>query len=210
MADFAPYQDVPPERTRALSPPLRSPTASPRPSTQREQAPTRNIGTTSIQSPTSSPKPGDYFPPGAGWNNYANGGEGDVDQGGGGVTTRRGFGGGREDVDLFETRLGIRMDWEACLAYLLLPPAGGVLLLVLEHKSDYVRFHAWQSSLLFTVLFIVHVIFSWSSILSWMIFVIDIGLIGLLTYRAYVDAANLDRYEVPFFGPLASSILDDE
>jgi len=82
---------------------------------------------------------------------------------------------------------------------LLLPPAGGVLLLVLEHKSDYVRFHAWQSSLLFTVLFIVHVIFSWSSILSWMIFVIDIGLIGLLTYRAYVDAANLDRYEVPFF-----------
>jgi len=25
------------------------------------------------------------------------------------------------------------------LAYLLLPPAGGVMLLVLEHKSDYVR-----------------------------------------------------------------------
>jgi hypothetical protein len=52
----------------------------------------------------------------------------------------RGFGGGREDVDLFETGLGIRMDWEACLAYLVLPPAGGVLLLVLEHKSDYVRY----------------------------------------------------------------------
>jgi hypothetical protein len=42
-------------------------------------------------------------------------------------------------VDLFETRLGIRMDWEACLAYLALPPVGGVLLLILEHKSDYVR-----------------------------------------------------------------------
>lgn len=41
---------------------------------------------------------------------------------------------------MFETRLGLRMDYEACLAYLLLPPAGGVLLLVLEHKSDYVRY----------------------------------------------------------------------
>jgi len=54
------------------------------------------------------------------------------------------------------------------MAYVLLPPAGGVLLLITEHKSDYVRFiafpvrvleeakltcvcrfHAWQSSLLF-------------------------------------------------------------
>ena len=40
---------------------------------------------------------------------------------------------------MFETRLGLRMDYEACLAYLLLPPAGGVLLLILEHRSDYVR-----------------------------------------------------------------------
>ncbi|KAL9062443.1 MAG: hypothetical protein Q9157_008921, partial [Trypethelium eluteriae] len=67
------------------------------------------------------------------------------------------------DVDVFETSLPLRMDYEACVPYLLLPPAGGVLILLLEHKSDYVRFHAWQSSLL-----------------------------------------------VPFFGPLASSILDDE
>lgn len=42
-------------------------------------------------------------------------------------------------MDVFETRLGIRMDWEACAAYLLLPPAGAVLLLVLEQRSDYVR-----------------------------------------------------------------------
>lgn len=67
------------------------------------------------------------------------------------------------------------------------------------------RFHAWQSSLLFTVIFVshaplnhevhstdhavqlVHLIFSWSSILSWIIFVIDIGLIGLLSFHAYQD-----------------------
>jgi uncharacterized membrane protein len=32
------------------------------------------------------------------------------------------------------------MDIEAALAYLLLPPAGGVFLLLAEHKSDYVRY----------------------------------------------------------------------
>ena len=49
------------------------------------------------------------------------------------------FEGGRSNINLFETSLPIRLDYEAVLAYLLLPPAGGVLLLVLEHKSDYVR-----------------------------------------------------------------------
>lgn len=46
----------------------------------------------------------------------------------------------RLDVNLFETSLPLRLDYEAMLAYLLLPPAGGVILLVMEHKSDYVRF----------------------------------------------------------------------
>lgn len=40
----------------------------------------------------------------------------------------------------FETSLPLRMDYEAMLAYLLLPPAGGVFLLLTEHKSDYVRY----------------------------------------------------------------------
>ena len=79
-----------------------------------------------------------------------------------------------------------------------------------EHANVFNRFHAWQSALLFAFLFVVHLIFSWSSILSWLIFVGDLCLIALLTFRAYTDATTLDRYEVPFFGPLASSILDDE
>ena len=57
--------------------------------------------------------------------------------GGGGITGD--VEAGRLGVNLFETSLPLRLDYEAMLAYLLLPPAGGVLLLVLEHKSDYVR-----------------------------------------------------------------------
>jgi hypothetical protein len=142
-SNFAPYQDTP-ELQRALSPPaISSPhIASPRTSLDR----TRNIGTASVSSPPNQ--------------NY---GQRDYFQGQQAAEQQQervawnapgGFGRPREDVDMFETRLGLRMDYEACLAYLLLPPAGGVLLLVLEHRSDYVRFHAWQSSLLFAFIFV--------------------------------------------------------
>jgi len=96
------------------------------------------------------------------------------------------------------------------MAYALLPPAGGVLLLITEHKSDYVRFHAWQSSLLFAFIVVLHVIFSFSALVSYLLLVVDLVLISFLSLRAYRDADTLDRCEVPFFGPLASSILDDE
>jgi len=42
------------------------------------------------------------------------------------------------------------------------------------------------------------------------IFLGDLGLIAWLAFRAYQDADTLDRYEVPFFGRIASRILDDE
>lgn len=47
---------------------------------------------------------------------------------------------GREALNDFETSLPLRLDYEACLAYLLLPPVGGVILLIMEWKSDYVRY----------------------------------------------------------------------
>jgi hypothetical protein len=43
-------------------------------------------------------------------------------------------------VSEFDTSLGIRLDYEACLAYLAFPPLGAILLLILERKSDYVRY----------------------------------------------------------------------
>lgn len=49
------------------------------------------------------------------------------------------------------------------------------------------RFHAWQSALLFSAIFVVHLLFSWSSFMSWLLFLGDLGLIGYLTMRAYKD-----------------------
>ena len=58
----------------------------------------------------------------------------DIESGSGGGSR------GRDALNDFETSLPLRLDYEACLAYLLLPPLGGVLLLIGEWKSDYVRY----------------------------------------------------------------------
>ncbi|KAH6678047.1 hypothetical protein B0J14DRAFT_534097 [Halenospora varia] len=202
--DFAPYQDQSPETQRTLSPPPRPSLDGP--AGRRSFSPPNGRRSSSfspapaLQSPVNPPPTQNPWAASASaFGNSVFGNHGDVEAG------------NREDrLNEFETSLPIRLDYEACLAYLLLPPAGGVLLLIAERKSDYVRFHAWQSALLFTAMFVLHLIFSWSTFLSWVIFLVDLGLIGFLTMRAYRDADTLDRCEVPFFGALASRILDDE
>ncbi|KAI8071048.1 hypothetical protein BC940DRAFT_295118 [Gongronella butleri] len=120
---------------------------------------------------------------------------------GGGATLR---------VNKYETTLPIRVDVEAALTYVV-PPLSGLVFLVLETHNDYVRFHAWQSSLYFlalmSVLFLMLFI---STFLSWVLFFVGIGSIGYLAYRAYLDGASLERYEMPYFGPMASEWVDTE
>ena len=129
MADFAPYQDIPPDHSRAISPPPRNIT-SPKPSSPHAdgaRSPPLRVQSPSFQRDTDNVggESNSYFAPGAGWRHDE---ETDAEHG------RRG------EMDVFETRLGLRMDVEACLSYLALPPVGSVLLLILEHKSDYVRY----------------------------------------------------------------------
>ena len=118
--DFAPYQDTTPESTRALSPPP-----------NRTLSPTRNARSPPPNRPHTDPFGASSLPAPSHFSDEPR--------------SNTGFGGGdlesgRLDVNLFETSLPLRLDYEAMLAYLLLPPAGGVFLLVVEHKSDYVRY----------------------------------------------------------------------
>ncbi|CAG8363613.1 unnamed protein product [Penicillium salamii] len=179
--NFAPYQDQSPELERALSPPP--------PDGHRVIGPNLRSPRASADLPSPS--------------HFTGGGHGNTGFG-------RDVEGGHVSLGAFETSLPINMNVEAMLAYLLLPPAGGVFLLLAEHKSDYVRFHAWQSSMLFAALFIVHLLVCWSSFLSWTLFLVDLLLIGFLSMHAYQDVHTLDHFEVPFFGPLANSFVDDE
>ena len=115
-----------------------------------------------------------------------------------------------QSLEAFQTSLHLRLDYEAMLAYLLLPPAGSVFLLIMEHKSDYVRFHAWQGSMLFSMMFILHLAFSWNGVLSWLLLGVDLLLMLFLAGRAYRDVDTLEHYEVPLFGRLANRWVDDE
>ena len=121
--NFAPYQDTAPESERALSPPpRRSSSRSPNP---RSPPPDHRGAKEPFQG---SPLPDPSHFDGDSRANAGNGGFGNAD-----------IEGGRLNVNLFDTSLPMRMDYEAMMAYILLPPAGGVLLLLVEHKSDYVR-----------------------------------------------------------------------
>lgn len=108
--NFAPYQDQSPELERALSPP---------------PADGHRVISPNLRSPRAS---ADLPPP-----SHFTGGHGNTGFG-------RDVEGGHVSLGAFETSLPISMNVEAMLAYLLLPPAGGVFLLLAEHKSDYVRF----------------------------------------------------------------------
>ena len=120
--DFAPYQDTAPETARALSPPPphRSTSRSPAP----KSPPPNRRATTDPFSSAPLPPPSHFSDEPRGGTGF---GSNDLES-------------GRLNVNLFETSLPLRLDYEAMLAYLLLPPAGGVFLLVVEHKSDYVRY----------------------------------------------------------------------
>ncbi|KAK4183110.1 hypothetical protein QBC35DRAFT_125777 [Podospora australis] len=231
--DFAPYQSSPPEHTRS---PSNSTTAgSPRTSLDNTRRSAFSPSAYQHRTAQSSPPPLQHPQPQRAWsgenvgryqsplashvwtnNNSSDGGGYQQQQssrggGSGGMGDYFSALGAREGmVSEFDTSLGLRLDYEACLAYLVFPPLGAIFLLIMERKSDYVRFHAWQSSLLFTAIFVVHLLFSWSRFLSWVFFLGDLVLIGWLVLNAYRDADTLDRYEVPVIGRIASRILDDE
>lgn len=215
--NFAPYQSSPPESERAKSPPLRSPTASPK---IHQPRPQRNISSIAdredpwaIARDQRLPSPSQYIDDDDEDDGEANGNHNtytDLEAGYPRAPSNYAQPSTTHSGSVFETSLGMPLRLEACLAYLLLPPAGGVVLLLFEQKSDYVRFHAWQSALVFTALFLVHIIFSWTSVVSWILFVFDLLLIAYLTMGAYRNADTLDRVEVPFFGRLASGFVDDE
>ncbi|RIB01641.1 hypothetical protein C2G38_974427 [Gigaspora rosea] len=121
---------------------------------------------------------------------------------------------GQIKINKYETSLPIRVDVEAAMTYVL-GCVTGLLFLIVEQKNDYVRFHAWQSSLVFSTLFGIHFFILFlseilSEILSWILLVIEIGLAIYLGYQAYLDGVTLERFEVPFLGNLASTWVDSE
>ena len=131
--DFAPYQSSPPETTRIASPDYHA--ASPRASTDAR----RPFSPANAR----SPPPLQHPQPQRGWNGF----DGQDSSWGAGPSVGMAAsapGGGMPgaypaEVSEFDTSLGIRLDYEACMAYLVCPPLGAIVLLIMERNSDYVR-----------------------------------------------------------------------
>jgi hypothetical protein len=143
--DFAPYQSSPPERSRPFSPPQSpSPRASYDPTHNPFAGKQTNHQRSSLDGAT-SPPPLQHPQPQRQWS-YPHGNDGDNNDD---PTAARGYQaggsggfaeeGGRLGVSEFDTSLGVRLDYEAAAAYVLFPPVGAIILLILERSSDYVR-----------------------------------------------------------------------
>lgn len=109
--NFAPYQDNDPENERS-SPQSQSPHP---PGKQQGSLPNPGAFEDDVERDGDAPR-----------------GATDFGNGGGGADER--------NVDVYSTSLPMRLDFLAALAYVLLPPAGPAMLLVFEHKNDYVRY----------------------------------------------------------------------
>lgn len=75
----------------------------------------------------------------------------------------------------------------------------GIVFLVVEKKSSFVKFHAKQSTITFLILFVVSLILGWIPIIGFLVLILSLILWLLLM----VKALRGERYRLPVIGSLA-------
>lgn len=79
----------------------------------------------------------------------------------------------------------------------------GIIFIVLEKKSIFVKFHAWQSIMTFGVLTVAYLIFSWIPFIGWILSI----LIGILMFVLWIiliiQAGTGKMWKVPLAGDWA-------
>jgi uncharacterized membrane protein len=100
---------------------------------------------------------------------------------------------------------GLDRNLAAALTYLL-GFVTGIVFLVIEKNSQFVRFHAMQSTLVFGALFIAQVVLNVIPLLGWVLslfilFPLSVALWLVLMYKAFMG----EKFKLPFFGDLAES-----
>ncbi len=106
-----------------------------------------------------------------------------------------------------KTSLGMDENIEGLLAYLAWWITG-IIFLVLEKESDFVRFHAMQSTITFIGITVLQVILSFipyiGGILAWLL-----GIIGFVLWiLGMVKAYQGERYKFPIVGDYAEQWLE--
>ena len=93
----------------------------------------------------------------------------------------------------------------------LLGPVTGIVLLLVEKKNNYIRFHAMQSTLVFGAILLLNIVLGIVPILGWLMALILSPLIALVSFILWLvlmwKAYNGERYKLPYFGDLAEKQL---
>jgi len=87
----------------------------------------------------------------------------------------------------------------------------GVILLLVEKKNQFVRFHAMQSIMLFGSFTLLYIVLGIVPILGWLIALILSPIIGIAAFVLWVilmwKAYSGEKYKLPYFGDLAEKQL---
>jgi uncharacterized membrane protein len=98
-----------------------------------------------------------------------------------------------------ETSVGMSPNVAGLLCYVL-GWITGIIFIVLEKKSTFVKFHAWQSIMTFGVLFVAYLILFWIPIIGWILGI----LIGILSFVLWIilliQAGTGKMWKVPWAG----------
>lgn len=96
------------------------------------------------------------------------------------------------------------------LAYLL-GFVTGIILLIVEKKSAYVRFHAMQSTVLFGGIFILSMALGIIPVLGWIVALILSPVLTIVSFILWIllmwKAYNGEKYKLPYIGDLAEKQL---
>ncbi len=103
---------------------------------------------------------------------------------------------------------GLKENVAGALSYLL-GPITGILFLVMEKESEFVRFHAMQSTITFAGFWVLEIVLSFIPYIGWMLLPI-VWLIALITwllcmYKAYSN----EWFKLPVVGDIAEQQISE-
>ncbi len=110
------------------------------------------------------------------------------------------------DMSSETSSLGIEVNLGGLLAYLF-GFVTGIVFLILEKDSKFIRFHAMQSTLFFLAIFVLNIVFGFIPFVGW-ILVLIVEIIGVIFWiYAMIKAYNGYIFKVPIIGDIAANQL---
>jgi uncharacterized membrane protein len=101
---------------------------------------------------------------------------------------------------------GLEANLAGALTYVL-GPITGILFLVLEKESKFVRFHAMQSTITFVALFVISLVLGMIPILGWLLLLPFQLLVLVLWIFLMFKAFKGEKFKLPTIGDMAERQL---